>query len=200
MGKNQSLKNPFPLILASTSKYRQQLLAQLGISFTAIAPDFNEDLLKDKGLAPAELSKELAKNKAISVFNHHPESCVIGSDQVCVVGNQILSKPKTTEKAIEQLLHLQGQSHELMTSVCLLFPGGQIQFTNQTSLTMRKLSEEEIIRYVKADQPLDCAGSYKLESLGIKLFESLSMTDHTAIIGLPLIELNNHLLRIGYNL
>ena len=200
MGKNQSLNSPFPLILASTSKYRQQLLTQLGMPFISIAPDFDEDLLKDKGFAPAELSKELAKNKALSVFKNHIDSCVIGSDQVCVLGNQILSKPKTTERAIEQLLKLQGKSHELMTSVCLLFPGGQIQFTNHTSLIMRKLSEGDIIRYVNADQPLDCAGSYKLESLGIKLFEAISMTDHTAIIGLPLIELNNHLIKIGYNL
>ena len=200
MGKNQSLNSHFPLILASTSKYRQQLLSQLGYTFNSIAPDFNEDLLKDKGLGPAELSKELAKNKALSVFNLHQNSCVIGSDQVCVEGKNILSKPKTEEKAIEQLLRLQGKTHELMTSVCLLFPGGQIEFTNRTSLKMRVLSQEQIIRYVKADDPLDCAGSYKLESQGIKLFESITMTDHTAIIGLPLIELNNHLIQIGYHL
>jgi septum formation protein len=200
MGKNKPLDMPFPLILASTSKYRQELLSQLGRSFEACAPDFDEDLLKDKGLPPADLSRVLARHKCLAVFNMHKDSCVIGSDQVCVLGERILSKPKTEAKAFEQLNQLQGKSHELITSVCIAYPNGLIEFSNHTNLKMRELNEDQIRRYIEADKALDCAGSYKLESRGITLFESIKMTDHTAIIGLPLIDLNNHLIKIGYSL
>jgi|LauGreDrversion4_2_1035121.scaffolds.fasta_scaffold333831_2 septum formation protein len=200
MGKNQSLNNPYPLILASTSKYRQELLAQLGLSFTSLAPDFNEDSLKNKGLHPRNLSSDLARHKAMAVFNLHPDCCVIGSDQVCVLGERIFSKPKTKENAIEQLQLLQGKSHQLITSVSIVFPDGEHTFINETSLKMRPLTEEQIFRYIDLEKPLDCAGSYKLESQGIKLFESINMSDHTAIIGLPLIELCNHLIKIGYHI
>jgi septum formation protein len=200
MGKNQSLNTPYPLILASTSKYRQVLLAQLGLSFTSLAPDFNEDSLKNKGLLPRNLSSDLARHKAMAVFNLNPQSCVIGSDQVCVQGDKILSKPKTKEKAIEQLQLLQGKSHQLITAVSIIYPDGELAFINETLLKMRPLNEEQIIRYINLENPLDCAGSYKLESQGIKLFESISMSDHTAIIGLPLIELCNLLIKIGYHI
>ncbi len=200
MGKNQSLNTPYPLILASTSKYRQELLAQLGLSFTSHAPDFNEDSLKNQGLNPRNLSSDLARQKAMAVFNLHPDCCVIGSDQVCVLGERIFSKPKTKENAIEQLQLLQGKSHQLITSVSIVFPDGEHRFINETSLKMRPLTEEQIVRYIDLEKPLDCAGSYKLESQGIKLFESINMSDHTAIIGLPLIELCNHLIKIGYHI
>ncbi len=95
---------------------------------------------------------------------------------------------------------LQGKSHQLITSVSIIYPGGELAFINETLLKMRPLTEEQIVRYINLENPLDCAGSYKLESQGIKLFESISMSDHTAVIGLPLIELCNHLIKIGYNI
>jgi septum formation protein len=104
------------------------------------------------------------------------------------------------EKATEQLSLLQGKKHELLTAVTVIHPDGIDSFINRTILHMRPLSLFDIHQYVKEDRPLDCAGSYKLESRGIKLFERLEMDDHTAIIGLPLIELNTILLKLGYPL
>jgi septum formation protein len=200
MGKDQSLNLPYPLILASTSKYRAALLSQLGWPFEAINPGVDEDQLKSKDLSPTQLAIELAKLKAIAVFKARPEACVIGSDQVCMLNGELLGKPGTKEKAIQQLLKMQGSHHELITAVSILSPKGEISFHNRTLLFMRPLSVQEISRYVEQDLPLDCAGSYKLESVGIKLFEKIEMDDHTSIIGLPLIQLNNHLLKIGYPL
>ena len=194
------MKLPYPLILASTSKYRGALLAQLGWPFEAFNPGVDEDQLKSKDLSPTQLALELAKLKALAVFNSHPKACVIGSDQVCMLNGELLGKPGTKEKAIEQLLKMQGSHHELITAVTILYPGGEINFHNRTLLFMRPLTIQEISRYIDEDMPLDCAGSYKLETKGIKLFEKIEMDDHTSIIGLPLIQLNNHLLKIGYPL
>lgn len=182
------------LILASTSKYRAQLLSQLGWPFTQEDPGVDEDQLKNKGLAPGDLALELSRLKARAVFDRHPDSIVIGSDQVCSFEEKIFSKPKTMERAVEHLLQMQGQTHELLTAVTVITPENTTTFLNVTKLHMRDLSREEIETYVKLDMPLDCAGSYKLETLGIKLFERIEMTDHTAIIGLPLIELSNVLI------
>jgi septum formation protein len=192
------LKLPYPLILASTSKYRGALLAQLGHPFEAISPGVDEDQLKSKNFTPTQIATELAKLKALAVFKKRPEACVIGSDQVCVLNGELLSKPGSKENAILQLQKMQGIHHELITAVTILSPKGEINFHNRTLLFMRPLTLSEITRYVEEDLPLDCAGSYKLESKGIKLFEKIEMDDHTSIIGLPLIQLNNHLLKIGY--
>jgi septum formation protein len=197
MGKNQPLKLP-PLILASTSKYRGELLSQLGWEFTAMAPGVDEDELKKKNLTPQDLAKQLSFLKAEAVFKKRLDAAVIGSDQVCHCDGKILGKPHTFEKAVEQLLFMQGKSHELLTAVTIITPTFAETFLNATKLTMRKLSRESIESYVKADSPLDCAGSYKLESRGIKLFESIQTEDSTAIIGLPLIELANTLVKLGW--
>jgi septum formation protein len=200
MGKNQPLTLPHPLILASTSRYRGELLAQLKLPFEAIAPGVNEEEFKNGERSPQELARELAFRKAEAVFKRRPEALVIGSDQVCTLDGEILSKPGLVERAQEQLLKMQGKSHELITAVCLMLPDQVIQFENHTRLFMRPLTQEQIASYVAGDLPLDCAGSYKLESQGIKLFERIEMDDHTSIIGLPLIQLNNHLLSLGYPL
>ncbi len=192
------MKLPYPLILASTSKYRGALLAQLGHQFESISPGVDEDQLKSQNFTPTQIATELAKLKALAVFKKRPESCVIGSDQVCVLNGELLSKPGSKENAISQLQKMQGIHHELITAVTILYPQGVINFHNRTLLFMRPLTLSEITRYVEEDLPLDCAGSYKLESKGIKLFEKIEMDDHTSIIGLPLIQLNNHLLKIGF--
>lgn len=199
MGKNKSLA-PFPLILASTSKYRGALLSQLGWEFEAVAPGVDEDKVKANGLAPSELALLLSKFKAEAVFAKRPDACVIGSDQVCTMDGKIFSKPGTVEKATEQIGEMQGKSHELLTAVTVVSPKGIESFINRTVLHMRPLTLSQIHSYVNDDLPLDCAGSYKLESKGIKLFSSIEMTDQTAIIGLPLIELTTTLLKLGYPL
>lgn len=200
MGKNQSLALPYPLILASTSKYRGALLSQLGWSFEAVSPGVDEDQFKNKNLGPEELALLLSDKKAEAVFRLKNQSCVIGSDQVCTMDGVILSKPGTRENAINQLSVLQNKTHELLTAVTIYSPKGKSSFVNRTVLHMRSMSEIEITHYVDSDLPLDCAGSYKLESQGIKLFKKIEMSDHTAIIGLPLIELSTHLLELGYPL
>lgn len=200
MGKNQSLKLPFPLILASTSKYRGELLSQLGWEFEMIKPGVDEDKVKKENHSPSELSLLLSKYKAQAVFVKKPDCCVIGSDQVCNLNGHIFDKPGTIEAATEQLSLLQGKTHELITAVTIMYPSGSFSFMNKTILHMRPLKFSEIHSYVREDLPLDCAGSYKLESKGIKLFSNIEMNDHTSIIGLPLIELTSYLLKIGYPL
>lgn len=200
MGKDQSLTLPYPLILASTSKYRGELLSQLGWEFKAQAPGVDEDQFKNNSLSPQDLALVLSECKAQAVFNHNPGACVIGSDQVCTLGDKIFSKPYTAEAAFQQIREMQGKAHKLLTAVTIISPKGKESFINTTTLHMRNLSDEEILSYIKADNPLDCAGSYKLEGRGIKLFQKIEMSDHTAIIGLPLIELTSVLLKWGYPL
>ncbi len=190
----------YPLILASTSKYRAQLLSQLGWPFSSQDPGVDEAPLKSQGLHPRELALKLSLLKAQAVAEKNPESVVIGSDQVCALGETLLSKPHTIQKAIEQLHLLSGKSHQLFTAVTVISPKNTHSFVNVTTLHMRSFSEAAQRSYVEADLPLDCAGSYKLESRGIKLFSRIEMSDHTAIIGLPLIELSDVLLREGFAL
>lgn len=200
MGKDQSLNLPFPLILASTSKYRGDLLRQLGYPFEAVAPGVDEDKVKGKGISPVELASTLARFKAEAVFARYPHACVIGSDQVCSLGDKILSKPGTKDAATEQLSLMQGKTHELITAVSVISPQGMESFVNRTVLHMRPLTLKDIHQYVAADMPLDCAGSYKLESRGIKLFQKIEMDDHTSIIGLPLVQLTSTLLKMGFSI
>lgn len=163
-------------------------------------PEVDESKLKVLDLEPGDIALRLSRLKSEAVFAKHPTSCVIGSDQVCAIGKTIFGKPLSKDGAIRQLLELNGKTHELLTAVTVTWPGGQTSFMNVTRLHMRELSLEEVSRYVETDLPLECAGSYKLEEAGIKLFERVEMDDHTAVIGLPLIELTNVLLNLGYPL
>jgi septum formation protein len=200
MGKDKPLNMPYPLVLASTSRYRSELLEQLGWPCEKMAPGVDESGAKGKNLSPENLSQELSRLKAEAVFAKRPDACVIGSDQVCALGDLVFDKPGSREKALEQLAAMQGKEHVLLTAVTLLSPVGRCTFLNKAKLSMRKLTCTEIESYLDQDRPYDCAGSYKLESRGIKLFEKIEMADHTAIIGLPLIELTNVLLSMGYSL
>ncbi len=200
MGKNQSLNLPFPLILASTSKYRKELFSQLGWEFEAMNPGVDEDKVKTTITSPDEIAMTLANYKAQAIFVKRPEACVIGSDQVCTLEGKLFGKPRTKEAAREQISLLQGKSHELLTAVVVIHPKGIERLLNRTVLHMRPMTLKEIHAYINEDLPLDCAGSYKLESRGLKLFEKIQMSDHTAIIGLPLIELTSTLLKLGYPL
>ena len=188
------------LILASTSKYRRELLERLRVPFRCEAPNVDEAALKASyGAIPAQtLACRLAEAKADEVGLRFPKSVIIGSDQVCVCEGQILSKPGTAKRAVEQLRMLAGKTHKLLTAICVRHPTETIVDCDCTELKMRLLTSREINRYVAADQPLDCAGSYKLESLGISLFESIRSDDHTAIVGLPLLHLAEILRQYGY--
>lgn len=185
-----------PLILASTSVYRQELLKKLGLSFSAQAPLFDEEAFKNKGLPPIELAQTLARGKAESLAK--ATHCVIGGDQLVSFEGKILGKAKTFEKAIEQLSGLQGKTHELITAVCVLYKQEKTEWINVTRLSMRKLSREQIEAYLKKDNPLDCAGSYKIELNGLSLFENIETSDFSAIQGLPLLELGSVLSKYGY--
>jgi septum formation protein len=186
------------LILASTSPYRRALMERLGLPFRALAPALDEDSLKDPGLGPRLLTERLAEAKARSLVESEPEATIIGSDQVASLDGTILGKPGSEEGAVEQLIRMAGREHQLITSVCVLHRGHPRMHTDVTTLAMRTLSRDEIERYVAADRPIDCAGSYKLESRGITLFERIETQDSTAIVGLPLIALTSMLRELGF--
>ncbi|MBL8826146.1 MAG: septum formation protein Maf [Planctomycetaceae bacterium] len=185
------------IILASTSRYRRQLVKRLGVPFDCVAPLVDEELLKDPRLAPLELARHLARAKARSVAELHPDAIVIGSDQLAVIDEQVLGKPGSRARAIEQLTQLAGRAHRLITAMSVWHRGVEHDHVDVTTLTMRDLTPVELARYVDADEPFDCAGSYKLEARGIALFASIETADHTAITGLPLIALVSMLRDFG---
>ena len=188
------------LILASTSLYRRELLMRLGIPFECLPSGINEDKFKADGIGPVELARTLATEKALKLVISHPLATIIGCDQVVDVEGRILGKPETLEAAVEQLSFLNGRSHRLVTAVCVWHEGKIHTHVDLTTLTMRPLPADAIARYLAADQPLDCAGSYRLESRGIALFERIESDDHTAIVGLPLIALTTILMQCGYEI
>ncbi len=190
------------LILASTSPYRRQLLDQLGLNYKAVAHRCDEDSFKGTGLLePKDLAITLARAKALSLVSDHPEAWILGSDQVACLGDQILSKPGTVQKACEQLAMMQGKTHLLITAVALRCPSGELLEAVQVyKMHMRSLDSEAIARYVAHDQPLDCGGSYKIEGKGIALFEAIEGHDHTSIVGLPLIHVTTMLRSQGWML
>lgn len=188
------------LILASTSKYRRELLERLRLSFRCFAPDVDEEPFKDCGAAPASIAAVLARLKAESLAGLDPEAVVIGSDQVAELEGEVLGKPGTAENAVAQLERLAGRQHRLFTAVAIWHRFRCQLHVDTTTLAMRNLSRAELERYVAADRPLDCAGSYKIESLGISLFDAIETSDQTAIVGLPLMAVTTMLRQIGFKL
>jgi septum formation protein len=190
------------LVLASTSPYRRQLIARLGLSCSVVAPSCDEEALKDARLAPDALAAYLALEKARSVvdqFASMPDAHILGSDQLVELDGEVLGKPGTAERAVAQLTQLAGRSHRLITAFALLCPDGTlVQHVDVHVLHMRALTQPELARYVSIDQPLDCAGSYKIESLGIALVERIEGADFSAIMGLPLIALTSALRARGF--
>lgn len=197
------------LILASTSPYRQELLARLGLDFLAVKPPFDEENAKAQAPKdPAQMAAFLAKGKAQSAFEQRSQTAaggpqnivetVIGGDQLVAFQGQVLGKPGTREQAIKQLMAMQGQTHQLITSTCVIKQNYIYEWTHLTTLTMQKLSIEQVAAYVDLDLPLDCAGSYKIEKHGIALFEKIECDDWTAIQGLPLVKLGEILRQIGF--
>lgn len=178
-----------PLVLGSTSPFRKELLARLGVSFATARPDTDESSLE--GESPQVLVERLAIDKAKSVGKEHPEALIIGSDQVAVIDNEVLGKPGNRDNAIRQLLAASGKTVTFQTGLCLLnAASGNLQsLVEPFRVHFRKLQREQIERYVDLEQPFNCAGSFKSEGLGISLFSKLEGDDPNALVGLPLIRL-----------
>lgn len=178
------------LVLASTSPYRRAILEKLTLPFSTVAPDCDETPLQ--GETPQQLVTRLSETKAKSCHVSQP-SLIIGSDQVCVIDNQIIGKPHNRENAIAQLQAQSGKRITFLTGLAVYnTETGQIQSTIDTfHVHFRNLSQNQIETYVDKEQPFYCAGSFKSEGLGIALFERLEGDDPNALIGLPLIKLIN---------
>ncbi len=190
---------PDRLILASTSVYRRELLARLGVAFDTVRPDTDETALQ--GETPLALARRLAEAKAVAVAALHPLAWVIGSDQVAELDGQTLGKPGNRDAATAQLTAMSGREVQFRTGVCLSRAGRASRYAlDTTTVHFRPLHRDEIARYLDAEQPYDCAGSFKSEGLGITLFDAIESRDPTALIGLPLIATAGLLRAAGFAL
>ena len=185
------------IILASTSPYRQQQLKDFGLRFLARAPLVDEEKLKSGRRSPRALSRYLAQKKAESLLATEPHAVIIGADQLVSFQGQVLGKPKTAKNARAMLTKMQGRSHQLHTSLCVLFAGRSFLATVTANITLRKLTKREIVDYVERDQPLDCAGSYKFERSGLSLVQKLRVSDPSSLTGLSMLEVMRLLLKIS---
>lgn len=188
------------LLLASSSAYRRELLSRLRLPFECVAPDIDERALPDEH--PTDLVTRLARLKAGALAGRYTDHLVIGSDQVAVLGNHILGKPHTLDRAAEQLKASSGKTVEFLTGLALLDSrdGSEQYGCVSFKVHFRNLSDEQIERYLQAEQPLDCAGSFKAEGLGISLFRSTEGPDATSLVGLPLISLVSMLHKAGLDI
>ena len=177
---------PPALVLASTSRYRAQLLERLRLPFEAARPEVDET--PHVGEPPATLALRLARAKAEAVARARPGAVVIGSDQVASCDGRLLGKPGSREGALAQLRAMSGREAVFLTAVAVATPGATIaQALDTTVVRFRPLGDDAIARYIDAEQPWDCAGSFRCEGLGIALFEAIETHDPTALVGLPLI-------------
>ena len=186
------------LILASSSRYRRQLLDRLGLVYTVEKPDVDETT--HPGESPAALSERLACAKSAAISRRHPDAWVIGSDQVCERDGSAIGKSGDHATATAQLAAASSQTLRFHTAVCLQHGAVQRMHRDCTQVAFRALDAVEIERYLRAEQPYDCAGSFKCEGLGIALFERIASEDPTALIGLPLIALARMLRAAGFAL
>ncbi|MDP2818810.1 MAG: Maf family nucleotide pyrophosphatase [Polaromonas sp.] len=179
--------NARPVILGSSSRYRQELLARLAIPFDVVSPEVDETPLP--GEAPAELALRLALAKARAVAANFPQAVVIGSDQVADLNGLPLGKPGNHERAVAQLRQMRGQAVIFQTAVAVVCAESGFEQVELAAVKVafRELSDDEIETYLRIEQPYDCAGSAKSEGLGIALLESIESDDPTALVGLPLI-------------
>lgn len=188
------------LVLASTSPYRRELLARLGLPFEVAPPDVDETPLP--GEAPATLAKRLALAKALAVAHAHPQSVVIGSDQVADLNGTPLGKPGNHARATQQLRAMAGQTVVFQTAlavVCLATGFREVDLA-AVEVRFRPLDDVEIEHYLLKEQPYDCAGSAKSEGLGIALLDNIANDDPTALVGLPLIRTARMLRAAGMKL
>ncbi|MFO1221407.1 MAG: Maf family nucleotide pyrophosphatase [Burkholderiaceae bacterium] len=175
------------LILASTSRYRRELLERLRLPFTVVAPQVDEAAASDE--APAALARRLALAKARAVAAREPQATVIGSDQVAELDGRPLGKPGNHDRATQQLRAMRGRAVRFHTAVAVVRVSDAFEQHAMATVTVRfrQLGDDEIERYLRLEQPYDCAGSAKCETLGIVLAEAIESDDPTALVGLPLI-------------
>lgn len=189
------------LILASSSRYRKELLSRLHLPFETATPDIDEMPLA--GEAPEQTALRLAKEKALSIASNNPDALVIGSDQVATLDGEQIGKPGTHENALNQLMRMRGRKVVFHTALCLCNgrasnTSEQMQIENvRTFVTFRDLPEHELDAYLRIERPYDCAGSAKNEGLGIAIIAGIESTDPTALTGLPMIALCSMLRRAG---
>ena len=187
-----------PIVLASSSSYRQNLLNRLLGNFVTVSPNVDES--NDGTELPEHFTIRLARQKAEVVSIIHYDSLIIGADQIAVLDDQIIGKPGNHQSAIEQLLAASGKSLQFLTAVCVLEPAGRIrhEHIDRTTVIFHQFDLQLAEAYLKHDEPYDCAGSFKIEGAGFVLFESVRTHDPTALIGLPMIWLAETLRRLGY--
>lgn len=186
------------IILASSSPYRRELLTRLGLDFKVFSPEFSETI--DPGIAPELQVKHLALGKARSLVKNFPDALIIGSDQVfCDGSGRILGKPGDIAGAQRQLERMAGKKHHFYTGLALVDSAtGHTQVASVVStVVLRDLSSTQITHYLERERPFDCAGSFKIEGLGIALMDEVTGSDYTALIGLPLISLTSMLKKFG---
>lgn len=185
------------IVLASSSLYRRALLDRLGIKYQALSPDIDEQALPDE--TPIATAVRLAQAKARRIAANAPNALIIGSDQVAVLDQQAIGKPGNHAAAARQLQAMSGKTVLFHTALCLLNAATGVEQLDSvpTTVRFRKLDAPLIERYLQRDQPYDCAGSAKIEALGITLLEQVESPDPTALIGLPLIALTTMLLQEG---
>ncbi len=177
------------VVLASTSPFRRELLSKLRVSFDVDSPNIDESPQTEE--SPESLVMRLAEAKAKAVGDSHTNALIIGSDQVAVCRGEILGKPGNKERAIVQLSNASGQAVVFYTGLCLYntSTGGVQLHCEPFTVQFRSLTQDQISRYLDAEEPYNCAGSFKSEGLGISLFEALRGDDPNSLIGLPLIQL-----------
>lgn len=187
------------LVLASTSRWRGELLARLGLPFEQLDSGVDEAPLQGAGLSAEQLATRLAISKAEALAGRCPDALILGGDQVAALDELQLGKPGSAERAREQLARLQGRTHRLVTAVALHDPrrGTTRHRLDVHHMQMRALSARQIAAYVAADHPIECAGAYRVEALGATLFTAMAGDDWTAIIGLPLLAVTALLAEAG---
>ncbi len=188
------------IVLASSSKYRRELLSRLGFTFRSHPAQIEEAFLSNE--APQQASIRLARQKAESVANIYPNAIVIASDQVVDLNGKALSKPNQHDVARSQLRKMSGKSITFYSAVCVILQSKSKlnEFFVPTTVHFRELSATEIERYLLTEKPYDCAGAAKIEALGITLVKQVDSTDPTALIGLPLVQLAQVLREFGLHL
>jgi septum formation protein len=187
------------LLLASTSPYRRELLSRLCIPFDVARPEVDET--PHPGELPLALAQRLAAAKAATIATREGDAWVIGSDQVAELDGQPLGKPGGRDQALAQLAAMSGRNVAFRTALCVMHRDqGGFEAVDTTVVRFRSLAGDEIARYVDAEHPFDCAGSFKSEGLGIALFEAIETSDPTALVGLPLIATARLLRMAGFAL
>ncbi len=186
------------IFLASSSTYRRGLLDRFLDQYEAVSPEVDES--NEQGLPPAELASYLARQKAEAVSAKAPRALIIGADQLAVLDDQVLGKPGSHQRAVEQLMAASGKAVRFLTAVCILDPVTRTRYEHidVTTVRFRDYDLRLVETYLHHDEPYDCAGSFKIEGAGFVLFKSVDTDDPTALIGLPMIWVADRLLQLGY--